>query len=198
MTVRFIRAEDMEGDGKNDDRAVITGLDDDVYQLAYHFGDCKKKQIVKEALLDQKGVVCWFNRVLHFVDADYAPFAGYQFDFPLMPSVLIAHQELHHHHPTILAAVKFHLENWCNENDFDYVPDACDVPHPDDFMPFNPDEDNYDSSNVNNVTHYDFVEQESVSSLAEEEYASHTFYDESGKEKKKSKKNKKKSKHNTA
>jgi hypothetical protein len=179
MTVRFIRANDVDGDGKNDDRAVITGVDDDVYQLTYHFGDCKKNPIVKEAVLDTVGVLRWFNRTLRFVDADYMPFARYQFDFSLMPSIMIAHQELHHHHKVILSAVKFHLENWMNEDDFVCYPDEEDVPHPDEFIPF----DEYESKNVNDVTKYDV--EDDYSSISSEEYApptpaanKHQFFDE--------------------
>jgi hypothetical protein len=184
MTVRFIRAEDVTGSGKNDDRAVITGVDDDVYQLTYHFGDCKKKPVVKEAVLDTMGVLRWFNRTLRFVDADYVPFARYQFDFSLMPSIMIAHQELHHHHKVILSAVKFHLENWMSEDDFyhEETLDADEVQHPNEFIPFDEDEDDYDFKNVNDVTKYDI--EDDYSSISSEEYVppapvnKHQFFDE--------------------
>ncbi len=194
MTVRFIRAEDVEGSGKNDDRAVITSVDDNVYNLTYTFGNCKKRPIVKEAILDYEGVVGWFNRTLRFVDADYVPFARYQFDFSLMPSIMIAHQELHHHHKTIMNAVRFHLNNWVTEDDFEFseededdeceeeAPVANTLPHPDtiDWGKWFAN-DQYESNAVNNCCDDDH------SSLSSDDYAppqnKHKFFnEENGKE----------------
>ncbi len=127
MTVRFIRAEDVAGSGKHDDRATITNHDGDVYNLSFHHNDGKKK-ITKEMLLDYDGVISWFNRTLRFVDADYVPYARYQFDFPMMPSIMIAHQELHHHHKVIMSAVRFHMNYWITEDDYceDEDDDNCE------------------------------------------------------------------------
>jgi hypothetical protein len=188
MSVRFIRPEDVEGNGKNDDRATITSLDDGVYQLTYTFGDCKKSPIVKEAILDHDDVIRWFNRTLHFVDADYCPFARYQFDFSLMPSIMIAHQELHHHHKVIMSAVRFHLDNWMNEDDFEEdededVPHPSTIPHPDD-SGWCEENEIYESNQNNNCCDDD------NSSLSSDEYVApvsskHKFFNEEGSQVKK-------------
>jgi hypothetical protein len=187
MNVRFIRAEDVDGNGKHDDRAVITKEDNGVFILTFHHNN-GKKTITKEMMLDDDGVVRWFNRTLRFVDADYVPYARYQFDFPMMPSVMIAHVELHHHHKTIMSAVRFHIDNWFTENDFDFCEMGEDAPHPSNIP--NPedldwdnmeDEDEYESNNVNNCCDDDH------SSLSSEEYtappAKHKFFTEDGNEK---------------
>jgi hypothetical protein len=184
MSVRFIRPEDVEGNGKNDDRATITSLDDGVYQLTYTFGDCKKSPIVKEAILDHDDVIRWFNRTLHFVDADYCPFARYQFDFSLMPSIMIAHQELHHHHKVIMSAVRFHLDNWMNEDDFEEEEDeeenCCEE---DDY---DEEDEIYESNQINNC--------DDNSSLSSDEYVApvvsskHKFFNEEGKDSSQTKK----------
>ena len=193
MTVRFIRAEDVAGSGKHDDRATITNCDGDVYRLTFHHNDGKKK-ISKEMLLDYDGVIGWFNRTLRFVDADYVPYARYQFDFPMMPSIMIAHQELHHHHKVIMSAVRFHMDYWVTEDDFnngdddecedeDYdveeeAPAASTLPHPDtiDWSKWFSN-DNYESSAVNNCC-------DDHSSVSTEEYDApaannkHMFFNE--------------------
>ena len=195
MTVRFIRAEDVAGSGKHDDRAVITNADGDVYNLTFHHSDGKKR-ISKEMLLDYDGVITWFNRTLRFVDADYVPYARYQFDFPMMPSIMIAHQELHHHHKVIMSAVRFHMNYWITEDDFinededDNCEDECceeedapaanTLPHPDtiDWNKWFINNDQYESNKVDDCCNED---HSSVSSMSSDEYvpaAKHKFFDE--------------------
>jgi hypothetical protein len=105
-----------------------------------------------------------------------------------MPSVMIAHHELHHHHKTIMNAVKFHLYNWFMDEDEDEdededYPNPADLPHPNEFIPMNPEEDfnldEYESNVLNNCC---------ASSLSSEEYEppvvvkKHKFFDKKGRE----------------
>jgi hypothetical protein len=139
-------------------------------------------------MLDYDGVIQWFNRTLRFVDADYAPYARYQFDFPMMPSVMIAHVELHHHHKTIMNAVKFHMNYWMTQDNFveeeenEEAPHPSTLPNPEDLdWDIMEDDEVYESNNVNNCCDDDH------NSLTSEEYepapSKHKFFTDDGKEK---------------
>lgn len=111
IKVTFIRANNT-----GDDVAKISADDEGNFHITMRFGNTTNgKTIIKTAIMDADELYCWFRKTFRLMDADYDPFEFYQFDFPLMPSVLIHHRELHHHYETIMNAVEFHLENWFND-----------------------------------------------------------------------------------
>jgi hypothetical protein len=111
VCVRFIRKDDVDTAGSRDDVAKIKRVGNDIYSVEMRNVD-SVRAVKKEMILTSEGVRDWFERTLRLMDADFVPFEQYQFDFPVMPSVLIHHRELHHHLPTLLNAMDFHLENW--------------------------------------------------------------------------------------
>lgn len=111
LCVRFIRAGDVQSTGGRDDVAKIRRVGSDIYSIQMRNVD-STSAVVKEMIVTREGVRDWFARTLRLMDADYRPFEQYQFDFPMVPSVLIHHRELHHHMGTLLNALDFQLENW--------------------------------------------------------------------------------------
>jgi hypothetical protein len=111
ISIRFIRKDDVNNAGTRDDVAKITSTANDVYTISIRNVD-EDKTTRKEMTVDDAGVYEWLESTLQLLDADYIPFEHYQFDFPMMPSVIIHHREMHHHLSTILEAMAFHLENW--------------------------------------------------------------------------------------
>jgi hypothetical protein len=111
IRVRFIRKGDTNTDGSRDDVAKITSVAKNIYKIVVcNVDDDKVAQ--KEMIVNDCGAYGWLERTLRLLDADFIPFEQYQFDFPMMPSVLIHHSELHHHMDTILESMAFQLENW--------------------------------------------------------------------------------------
>ena len=125
ISVRFIRKDDVNNAGTRDDVAKITSTANDVYKISIRNVD-DSKITHKEMTVDDAGVYEWLESTLQLLDADYIPFEHYQFDFPMMPSVIIHHRELHHHLSTILEALAFHLENWPKRYDVPNYNDCCD------------------------------------------------------------------------
>ena len=125
ITVRFIRKDDINADGNRDDVAKITSVGNDVYKVTLRNVD-EDKIVTKKMVVSDDGAYEWLESTLRLLDADFVPFEQYQFDFPMMPSVLIHHRELHHHLETILEAMAFHLENWPKRYDVPNYDDCCD------------------------------------------------------------------------
>lgn len=125
IVVRFIRKDDVHTIGDHDDIAKITSIANDVYKMTIRNVD-EDKATTKKMIVNNKGVYEWFETTLRLLDADYAPFEQYQFDFPMMPSVIIHHRELHHHMETILDALNFHIENWPKRYAVPNYDDCCD------------------------------------------------------------------------
>jgi hypothetical protein len=150
ITVTFIRANNA-----GDDVAKFTPDDNGDLHMTMRFGNTSNgKPIFKTAVMDADDLYSWFHSTFRLVDADYEPFDSYQFDFPLMPSVLINHRELHHHYETIMNAVEFHLTNWV-KNDI-----------------VNVDSDSEDEECTHQTSKHQFFDSDSDSdsSLEEESY----------------------------
>lgn len=121
ITVTFIRANNA-----GDDIAKFTPDDNGDIHMAMRFGNSNNgKPIIKTAIMETDEVYDWFRKTFSLMDADYDPFEMYQIDFPLMPSVLIHHRELHHHYETVMDAMEFHLTNWV-KNDVVYLDSESD------------------------------------------------------------------------
>jgi hypothetical protein len=116
ITVTFIRANNA-----GDDIAKFTPDENGDIHMTMRFGNSNNgNPIIKTAIMEVDEVYDWFRKTFSLMDADYDPFEMYQIDFPLMPSVLIHHRELHHHYETVMDAMEFHLTNWV-KNDVVYL-----------------------------------------------------------------------------
>ena len=136
ITVTFIRANNA-----GDDVARFAPDDNGDVHMTMRFGNTANgKPIIKTAVLDAQELYNWFHSTLRLMDADYDPFEYYQIDFPLMPSVLIHHRELHHHFESIMDAVDIHLANWVNNN-IVYLDEETEQPNRHEFFDSDSDSD---------------------------------------------------------
>lgn len=94
LTIRFISAENFDGEGKNDDCVKITSIGADNYELVYTYVQGKK--IRKTAEFNKSQLMGWFRGTMRLIAIDIQPFRAVQFDFPIVPSVLVKPASLNH------------------------------------------------------------------------------------------------------
>jgi len=106
LCIRFIRANQS---GETDDRVLIRPLSLKLYGLTYIYGESVSQGY--DVVLSDSTVFRYIRNLIDLYSSDADPFESLQFDFPLMPSILIRLTELETTGPSILDAVDFHLDH---------------------------------------------------------------------------------------
>ena len=130
MTTRtniLIRLVRKNGVTDNDDMITVNRSGPNEYSLRYTYGDTQQKKPYF-IMLNDRTLLQWMRIVIRLLENDADPFMYMQFDFPVMPSVLMDITKLDRAYNTILDAIEFHLDNWpvltttscdCNNTDID-------------------------------------------------------------------------------
>lgn len=114
MTTRtniLIRLVRKNGVIANDDKIIVNRSGPNEYSLRYTYGDTQQKKPYFISLDDRK-LLQWMRIVIRLLENDADPFTYMQFDFPVMPSVLVDITNLDRAYNTILDAIEFHIDNW--------------------------------------------------------------------------------------
>jgi len=106
LCIRFIRANQS---GETDDRVLIRPLSLKLYGLTYIYGESVSQSY--DVVLSDSTVFRYIRNLIDLYSSDADPFESLQFDFPLMPSILIRLTDLETAGPSILDAVDFHLDH---------------------------------------------------------------------------------------
>jgi hypothetical protein len=106
LCIRFIRANQS---GETDDRVLIRPLSLKLYGLTYIYGESVSQSY--DVVLSDSTVFRYIRNLIDLYSSDADPFESLQFDFPLMPSILIRLTDLETVGPSILDAVDFHLDH---------------------------------------------------------------------------------------
>ena len=106
LCIRFIRANQS---GETDDRVLIRPLSLKLYGLTYIYGESVSQSY--DVVLTDSTVFRYIRNLIDLYSSDADPFESLQFDFPLMPSILIRLTDLETAGPSILEAVDFHLDH---------------------------------------------------------------------------------------
>jgi hypothetical protein len=106
LCIRFIRANQS---GETDDRVLIRPLSLKLYSLTYIYGESVSQSY--DVVLSDSTVFRYIQNLIDLYSSDADPFESLQFDFPLMPSILIRVDELDTAGRAILEAVDFHLDH---------------------------------------------------------------------------------------
>ena len=106
LCIRFIRANQS---GETDDRVLIRPLSLKLYGLTYIYGESVSQSY--DVVLTDSTVFRYIRNLIDLYSSDADPFESLQFDFPLMPSIMIRLTDLETAGPSILEAVDFHLDH---------------------------------------------------------------------------------------
>lgn len=96
LGIRFIKIEDFDGEGEHDEYVRIKSIGADNYEFVYTHEPRDQKKYEKTADLNKSQLVAWFRGTFRLIAIDMQPFKAVQFDFPLVPSVLIKPASLNH------------------------------------------------------------------------------------------------------
>lgn len=118
ILMRLVRKN---GSITNDDLIVINRVRANEFSLSYTYGDTRHKKPYTVTVCDRM-LLRWMRIVIRLLENDSDPFASVQFDFPIMPSVLIEIDNLDNAYHTILDAVEFHADNWPENGEYDDMP----------------------------------------------------------------------------
>ena len=113
----------------NDDLIVINRVRANEFTLSYTYGDTRHKKQYCVTISDRM-LLRWMRIVIRLLENDSDPFASVQFDFPIMPSVVIDVDKLDKAYHTILDAVEFHADNWPENNEYDDMPPLVPISPP--------------------------------------------------------------------
>jgi hypothetical protein len=94
LGIRFIKREDFSGEGEHDDYVRIKSIGADNYELVYTHAPRDEKKYEKTADFNKDQLVAWFRGTFRLIAIDMQPFKAVQFDFPIVPSVLIRPKDL--------------------------------------------------------------------------------------------------------
>jgi hypothetical protein len=106
LCIRFIRANQS---GETDDRVLIQPISLKLYSLTYIYGESTSHTY--DVILNDSTVFRYIRNLIDLYSSDADPFESLQFDFPLMPSILIRLTDLETAGRAILEAVDFHLDH---------------------------------------------------------------------------------------
>jgi hypothetical protein len=106
----MIRVVRQNGVASNDDMVVINRMGDR-FSLKYTYGDTTRKTPFY-LMLDDRSLLKWVRVLFRLLENDSEPFASVQFDFPIMPSIIVNVSALDKAYNTILDAMEFHMDNW--------------------------------------------------------------------------------------
>jgi hypothetical protein len=106
LRIRFIR-KDAPQNGSTDDVVNIRCISLKLYGLRYHDGIKETPEVV----LNDMSVYRYVRNLIDLYSADADPFESLQFDFPLMPTVLISVLDLGSSKKRLLEAIQFHLDH---------------------------------------------------------------------------------------
>jgi len=107
LIIRFIRKS--APSSATDDRVYVKRVDETRYSVKFVSGDEPTR--VTGITLDAEGVQSYVDNILYLLHEDADPFAFFQFDFALMPSILFRVSDLDSAYNSIVAAVKFHMDH---------------------------------------------------------------------------------------
>ena len=96
LGIRFIKIEDFDGEGEHDEYVRIKSIGADNYEFVYTHEPRDQKKYEKTADLNKGQLMSWFRGTFRLIAIDMQPFKAVQFDFPLVPSVLIKPASLNH------------------------------------------------------------------------------------------------------
>jgi hypothetical protein len=94
LGIRFIKSEDFSGEGDHDDYVRIKSIGADNYEFVYTHAPKGEKKYEKTADFNRDQLVAWFRGTFRLIAIDMQPFKAVQFDFPIVPSVLIRPKDL--------------------------------------------------------------------------------------------------------
>jgi hypothetical protein len=106
LRIRFIR-KDAPQNGSTDDVVTIRCLSLKLYGLQYSDGKKESPEIV----MNDMSVYRYVRNLIDLYKMDADPFESLQFDFPLMPTVLISFFDLGSSKKSLLEAIQFHLDH---------------------------------------------------------------------------------------
>lgn len=109
LCIRFIRKNAPQS-GKRDDRVFIQPVSLNLYELIYKDGN-KHSGRTNRVVLNEYSVFQYVCNIIDLYSMDADPFESIQFDFPLMPSVLISIMSLDASRSALLSAIQFHLNH---------------------------------------------------------------------------------------
>ncbi len=94
LAIRFIKHEDFSGEGEHDDYVRIKSIGADNYELVYTHEPRGEKKYEKTSDFNKDQLMGWFRGTFRLIAIDMQPFKAVQFDFPIVPSVLIRPKDL--------------------------------------------------------------------------------------------------------
>jgi len=106
LRIRFIRKNTPQ-DGSTDDVVTIRCLSLKLYGLLYR----NETREAPEIVLNDISVYQYVRNLIDLYKMDAEPFESLQFDFPLMPTVLISISDLEASKRSLLEAIQFHLDH---------------------------------------------------------------------------------------
>ena len=94
LGIRFIKIEDFEGEGEHDECVKIKSIGADNYEFVYTHEPRDQKKYEKTGDFNKNQLMAWFRGTFRLIAIDMQPFKAVQFDFPIVPSVLIRPKDL--------------------------------------------------------------------------------------------------------
>ena len=109
LNIRLIRTPESK---KEDDVIRITKLDEG-FQLTFRYGFSNYiKPTLRTIECDAPTILQWLRITIDMLQHDDDPFASFQLDAQMLPSVLILVSRLGNAYDIIIDAVEFQLNNW--------------------------------------------------------------------------------------
>lgn len=95
LGLRFIKHEEFSNvEGNNDECVKIKCIGDDKYELVYTHVPHGEREYKKTGEYNKAKLVAWFRGTFRLIAIDILPFKAVQFDFPIVPSVMINPKDL--------------------------------------------------------------------------------------------------------
>jgi hypothetical protein len=110
ITFRFIRTK--TSPANDDEVCTVTRNADGEFDLRFKYKDINDSTLVNSVSVNSDVVQRWVRRAIEMIELDTDPYACFQVDYPLIPSIIFNVSDVGQHYHAILDAVEFSLDNW--------------------------------------------------------------------------------------
>ncbi len=101
-----------DGNKENDDLVKI--LPSDRSGLYTIILEDKPSKVTRRAYVDAQYLHIYFRSLLALIEADRSPYEKIQFSFPMMPPIILEHNDLMDEKPNLMNQLRVTLHTWMN------------------------------------------------------------------------------------